>query len=129
MPYEGLRAVGQVLVGSMEDVSLGWAMQPNAFNPTPDECQRYIETEVAVGDPIELGGRGGGAFKSFMHKGSSGQLTQVGFLAKQHVVGGPNASLKVSAVVRFRPSIDETLTDCVRERGWGYVVLVSGRLR
>lgn len=130
VPYDGLRTDGQVLIGSMEDVSLGWAMQRNAFNPTPDECQRYIETEVAIGDPIVLGGRGGGAFKSFMHRGSSGQLTQVGFLAKQHAVGGPNASLKVSAVLRFRPdSIDETLADCVRDRGWGYVVLVSGRLR
>lgn len=130
VPYDGLRTDGQVLIGSMEDVSLGWAMQRSAFNPTPDECQRYIETEVAIGDPIVLGGRGGGAFKSFMHRGSSGQLTQVGFLAKQHVVGGPNASLKVSAVLRFRPdSIDETLADCVRDRGWGYVVLVSGRLR
>ncbi len=130
VPYDGLRTDGQVLIGSMEDVSLGWAMQRSAFNPTPDECQRYIETEVAIGDPIVLGGRGDGAFKSFMHRGSSGQLTQVGFLAKQHVVGGPNASLKVIAVLRFRPdSIDETLADCIRDRGWGYVVLVSGRLR
>lgn len=130
MLYEGLRAQGQVLVGSMEDVSLGWAMQQNAFNPSPDECQRYIESEVAVGDPIMLGGRGGGAFKPFMHRGASGQLVQVGFLAKQHDVGGPNAALKVSAVVRFRPDqADGTLADCVRERGWGYVVLVSGRLR
>jgi len=57
-------------------------------------------------------------------------LRQVGFLAKQHVVGAANAALKVSAVVRFRPDKDdETLADCVRERGWGYVVLVSGRLR
>ena len=130
VPYEGLRTKGQVLVGSMEDVSLGWGMQQNAFNPSPDVCQRYIETEVAVGDPILLGGRGGGAFKSFMHAGASGQLVQVGFLAKQHEVGGPNAALKVSAVVRFRPDqVDETLADCVRQRGWGYVVLVSGRLR
>lgn len=130
VPYDGLRTDGQVLIGSMEDVSLGWAMKRSEFNPTPDECQRYIETEVAIGDPIVLGGRGGGAFKSFMHRGRSGQLTQVGFLAKQHVVGGPNASLKVSAVLRFRPdSIDETLADCVRDRGWGYVVLASGRLR
>jgi superfamily I DNA/RNA helicase len=130
VPYEGIRMDGHALVGSMEDVSLGWAMQHNAFNPSPDQCQRYIETEVAVGDPIVLGGRGGGAFKSFMHQGASGQFRQVGFLAKQHVVGGPNHALKVSAVVRFRPDeADRTLADCVRERGWGYVVLVSGRLR
>lgn len=129
-PYEGMRTDGQVLVGSMKDVSLGWATQHSAFNPRPDECQRYIETEVAIGDPIVLGGRGGGAFKSFMHKGRSGQWTQVGFLAKKHDVGGPKASLRVSAVVRFRAdSTDETLADGVRDRGWGYIVLVSGRLR
>ena len=131
VPYQGLRTDGQVMVGSMKgEVSLGWPMQRNAFNPSPDECQRYIESEVAVGDPIVLGGRGGGAFKSLMHQGSSGKLTQVGFLANECGVGGPNASLKVSAVLRFRPdSIDETLADCVRDRGWGYVVLVSGRIR
>ncbi|HDX0788397.1 TPA: UvrD-helicase domain-containing protein [Stenotrophomonas maltophilia] len=130
VPYEGLRTDGRVLVGSMEDVSLGWAMQHNAFNPNPDACQGYIETEVAVGDPIVLGGRGGGAFKSFMHQSAAGQWVQVGFLAKQHVAGGANAALKVSAVVRFRPDqADGTLAACVRERGWGYAVLISGRLR
>lgn len=128
--YEGRTTDGRVLVGSMEDVSLGWAMQRNDFNANPDECQRYIESEVAVGDSIMLGGRGGGAFKSFMHRGATGGWTQIGFLAKQHVAGGPHAALKVSAVVRFRPDqADETLADCVRARGWGYAVLVSGRLR
>src|SRR5690606_12018146 len=78
--YEGRTTDGRVLVGSMEDVSLGWAMQRNGFNADPDECQRYIESEVAVGDSIMLGGRGGGAFKSFMHRGSSGEWTQIGFL-------------------------------------------------
>lgn len=130
VPYQGQQTKGQVLVGAMEDVSLGWAMQHSDFNSDLEACQRYIETQVAVGDPIVLGGRGGGAFKSFMHRAASGQLTQVGFLAKQHDVGGPNASLKVSAVVRFHPdSIDDALANCVRERGWGYAVLVSGRLR
>lgn len=128
--YEGRTTNGRMLEGSMKDVSLGWAMQRNSFNENPDECQHYIEREVAVGDSIMLGGRGGGAFKSFMHRGSTGEWTQVGFLAKEHVAGGPNAALKVSAVVRFRPDqIDDTLADCVRARGWGYAVLVSGRLR
>lgn len=128
--YEGQTRDGRVLVGSMEDVSLGWAMQKNAFNSNPDACQRYIEAEVAVGDPVVLGGRGGGAFKSLVHQGSSGRQVQIGFLALKHNQGGPNAALKVSAVVRFRPEqVDGTLADCVRERGWGYAVLVSGRLR
>lgn len=130
VPYNGLRANGQVLVGSMEDVSLGWAMQENAFNPRPDECQRYIETEVAVGDPVVLGGRGGGAFKSLVHQGPTGRPVQIGFLANKHGQGGPNAALKVSAVVRFRPEdMNATVAAGVRERGWGYAVLVSGRLR
>lgn len=129
-PYSGVRSDGRVLVGSMKDVALGWASQKNAFNPEPDECQRYIEAEVAVGDPIILGGRGGGAFKAFMHRGASGQLRQIGFLALKHGTGGPDASLKVSAVVRFRPSAsDGALGESVHTRGWGYAVLVSGRLR
>lgn len=128
--YAGQVTKGRVLVGSMQDVSLGWSMQCNAFNPDPDECQRYIENQVAVGDRIVLGGRGGGAYKSFMHEDSSGRRTQVGFLAKEHDAGGPNAELKVSAVVRFRPGPnDQNLAECVRARGWGYAVLVTGRLR
>lgn len=128
--YEGQSSDGRVLVGSMEDTSLGWASQQNHFNANPDECQRYIETEVSIGDPITLGGYGAGAFKSFMHCGLSGRSFQVGFLAKQHGSGGPRASLRVSAVVRFRPDqTDETLAESVRTRGWGYAVLVSGRLR
>ncbi len=87
MPYECQQTDGQVLVGAMEDVSLGWAMQRSDFNPNRDACQRYIKSRVAIGDPIILDGRGGGAFKSFMHRGESEQLTQVGLLAKQHVVG------------------------------------------
>lgn len=129
MPHQGLSTSGKVLIGSMEDVHLGWAMQKTPFNTSPDECQRHIETEVTVGDPLVLGGREGGAFKCFMHRAPSGELVQVGFLAKKHKMGGPNAALRVSAVVRFRPDqLDGQLADCVRERGWGYVVLVSGRL-
>jgi hypothetical protein len=130
LPYVGFRTDGQVLVGSMKDVALGWAMHANPFNPEPDECQRYIETEVAVDDPIILGGHGGGEFKALMHRGTSGQLRQIGFLAMKHGAGSRDASLRVSAVVRFRPDAsDGVLSGCVRARGWGYAVLVSGRLR
>jgi len=128
--FAGEAMDGSVLVGSMEDVALGWAMQKNAFNKDPEASQRYIESEVAVGDEILLGGVGGGAFKAFMHRSGSGRMTQVGFLARKHGAGGPQASLKVSAVVRFQPdTMDDSITECVRARGWGYAVLVSGRLR
>ena len=127
--FDGRNADGRVLTGSLEDVRLSWCMQRNPFNPAPDKCQSYIEAEVAVGDPVTLGGYGMGAYKALMHHGTHGPF-QVGFLAMKHGAGVPGASLRVSAVVRFRPDeMDETYADVVRERGWGYVVLVSGRLR
>lgn len=130
VPFEGSSTDGRVLTGSMEDVSLGWSMINNAYQTDQDALQRYIETEVVVGDRIILGGRGGGFNKTFMHQGRSGQRRQVGFLARKHDVGAPDADLKVSAVVRFRPELtDQGLAPGVRARGWGYAVLVSGRLR
>lgn len=132
-PFAGARGTGLVLGGSMEDVGLGWAMERNGFNLNPDGCQEYIEKKVCVGDRIKLGGLGTGAHKSFMHQDASGKIRQVGFLAQVHNKGGPNASLEVSDVVRFalKPEdlVKESLADSVRQRGWGYVVLVSGRLR
>ena len=128
--FDGVTTDGRVLIGAMDDVALGWAMQQGPFNPDAAECQRYIESEVAVGDPITLGGIGGGAGKAFLHKSASGRTVQVGFLAKKHGSGVRDASLRVSAVVRFRPdTFDDSVPDFVRARGWGYVVLVSGRLR
>jgi hypothetical protein len=130
-PYVGSNTDGRVLVGSMQDVSLGWAMQGNAFNRSPVECQKYIETEVGVDDDIILGGTGGGVGKAFFHRGAAGKLSQVGFLAKKHGSGDRNAAvLKVSAIVRFRPDeSDDSIDESIRIRGWGYAVLVSGRLR
>lgn len=125
----------RILVGSHEDVSLGWAMETiDGFNPNPDACQEYIEKEVRIGDPIILSGNGSGAFKGFFHRGANGTLRQIGFLANQHGAGGPNASLQVSAVVRFKPdrltdgTLSPKLANSVQQRGWGYVVLVSGQL-
>lgn len=128
--FDGVATDGRVVVGAMDDVALGWAMQQGPFNPDAAECQRYIESEVAVGDLITLGGIGGGAGKALLHRSASGRTVQVGFLAKKHGSGVRDASLRVSAVVRFRPEIlDDSVPDSVRARGWGYVVLVSGRLR
>ena len=135
-PFSGQDVNGQFLIGSHEDVSLRWAMGTiDGFNLNPDACQDYIEKEVRIGDPLTLGGNGGGAFKALFHRSVSGTLRQIGFLAKKHGAGGTNASLQVSAVVRFKPdplpdgTLPTTLAKSVQERGWGYAVLVSGRLR
>lgn len=133
--FQGQNQDGSILVGSHKEVSLGWAMNVSVFNTDPEECQAYIEKEVSVGDPITLGGRGGGAFKELWHCDANGQKHQIGYLAARAVRGGPQSSLKVSAVVRFRADVDAngvplaTQALSVQRRGWGYAVLVSGRLR
>lgn len=129
--YEGQSIDAHVLTGSMKDVFIDWSFKRSEFHPDPDECQSYIEDEVSVGDPIFLGGSGRGASRCLMHKGSAGQAKQVGFLAKDRGSGGPNAELKVAAVIRRFPKeeSDPSFAQRVRERGWGYVVLVTGRLR
>nr|WP_264185637.1 UvrD-helicase domain-containing protein [Roseicella aerolata] len=129
--FAGQNGRSRVLAGGLDEVGLGWAMQMSSFNPDPDDCQRYIEQEVCVGDPIFLGGLGSGANKGFMHVGKSGKSRQIGFLAKKYGAGDSTADLKVSAVVRYSPDEkDWAITGkLVRERGWGYAVLVAGRLR
>ncbi len=134
--FKGQSSNGSILVGShKEEVSLGWGMRVSGFNTDPEACQVYIEKEVVVGDAITLGGRGGGAFKELWHRGGNGGLQQIGYLANGAGQGGPNSSLKVSAVVRFKADDDANgaplvaQAASVQRRGWGYVVLVSGLLR
>lgn len=130
-PFDGQQTDGCVLIGSPEDVGLGWALQRSGFNPEPDQCQDYIEREVKVGDPVLLGGRGLGANKALLHRSASGTVRQIGFLAKKHGAGSNNSDLRVSSVIRFHPNEtnDGDLGADVAERGWGYVALVSGRIR
>ena len=101
------------------------------YHPDPDACQNYIEQEVCVGDPISLGGRGAGTNMELLHCGPLGKTRQIGFLAQKSKAGSDDSELEVSAVVRFRS--DERDPDkigkVVTDRGWGYVVLVAGRLR
>lgn len=130
-PFAGEHGQSQVLTGGLDEVGLGWAMQVGQFNPDPDDCQRYIEQEVCVGDSVILGGLGSGAHKGLMHCGKLGKLRQIGFIAKKYGAGNGNADLKVSAVVRYgtnekNPAMAGKLAG---ERGWGYAVLVAGRLR
>lgn len=128
---EGSQGDGKVLVGKSEDVGLGWSVGRNRFNQDPEGLQDYIEREVCVGDVIELGGLGEGAFKGLMHRGRTGRLRQVGFLALKHGAGTTDAALEVSAVIRWRLNDIDPLNVPlpIIHRGWGYVVLVAGRLR
>ncbi|BEV01221.1 UvrD-helicase domain-containing protein [Novosphingobium olei] len=130
-PFDGQRTDGCVLIGSPEDVGLGWALQRSGFNTQPEQCQAYIEQEVKVGDPVALGGIGLGAHKALLHRSPSGAVRQIGFLAKKHGAGSSNSDLRVSSVIRFYPNdaSDGELGAVVTERGWGYVALVSGRIR
>jgi hypothetical protein len=133
--FAGHQVNGRILAGSHEEIALGWAMVANGFNPNPDACQAYIEKNVRVGDRITLGGRGAGAGMSVMHHPSPARSFQVGFLSQKSGAGGHNSSLIVSAVVRFRPdrnqdgTYKDDLATSVQQRGWGYVVLVTGELR
>ncbi|GEO02210.1 hypothetical protein NSE01_40420 [Novosphingobium sediminis] len=130
-PFDGQKTDGCVLIGSPEDVGLGWALQRSGFNPEPEQCQDYIEREVKVGDPVLLGGIGLGANKALLHRSASGTVRQIGFLAKKHGAGSNNSDLRVSSVIRFYPNETDVgdLAVGVTERGWGYVALVSGQIR
>ena len=133
--FDGRQVDGRILAGSHKEVALGWSMGATNFNPDPEACQSYIEEHVRVGDSITLGGRGAGAGMSLMHKIHRRPAFQVGFLAGAVGAGGQISALKVSAVVRFKPGEPPVgdppveLAKSVKQRGWGYVVLVAGQLR
>ncbi|PHP28697.1 UvrD-helicase domain-containing protein [Limimaricola cinnabarinus] len=129
--FEGANGQSQILTGTPKQVAIGWAMCRSAFNLDPDATQAYIETRVAVGDRLELGGRGAGANKGLFHRAPSGEKRQVGFIANNFGAGGPGSDLKVSAVIRYAAEESERDRQAasVAARGWGYVVLVEGMLR
>lgn len=114
------------LNGSGTEIDLGWTADGRGFNSDPAGLHDYIETHVAVGDPISVGGRGGGAGRALFHVNSSGLPTQVGFLAFRTGSAGPAADLRVAAVVRFFPDMPPRWAN---GRAWVYAVLVEGRLR
>jgi RecQ family ATP-dependent DNA helicase len=130
MNFSGQAIDSRVLTGESREVYIDWAFKKSSFHPDPDDCQHYIEREVSVGDPILLSGTGAGASRCLMHRNATGQMKQIGFLANDTGIGGSNADLKVAAVIRFpKRDPDPALAASVVKRGWGYVVLVSGRLR
>lgn len=131
--FGGCQVHGLILQGSHKEVRLGWACTKNdRFNHKPDACQNYIERHVRVGDAISVGGF---TNMSLFHRNAAGEQRQVGYLAEKFGPGSTNSSLVVSAVVRWKPDVkstgdfDANIAPTVRQRGWGYVVLVSGQLR
>ncbi len=123
----------KVLEGLNGEVSLGWSSTKiYRFNDEPDACQNYIERHVRVGDAISVGGVKN---MSLFHRNAAGEQRQVGYLAEKFGPGSTNSSLVVSAVVRWKPDVkrtgdfDANIASSVRQRGWAYVVLVSGQLR
>ena len=125
--FAGGRTQSKLLVGSPEEVDLGWTSRINNFNPDAAACRAYIEGEVHISDPIILGGHGPFAGRSLMHRNRSGQVRQVGVIARKYGPGRADADLKVSAVIRFYPDLADR--ESATSRQWGYVVLVTGRLR
>lgn len=127
----GTHGQSLMLVGGLDEVDLGWAWRKGPYNQAPDDRQTYIEGNVCVGDRIVLGGHGVGAGKGLVHIGTSGASQQIGFLSRQSGAAGPQAELTVHAVVRY-PADDRdaaAVGDLVAQRGWGYAVMVAGRLR
>jgi len=130
-PFPSSSGQDQILTGTPKQVAIGWAMCRSGFNPDPEVTQSYIESQVCIGDRVELDGRGAGANKGVFHRAPSGERRQIGFIAQRYGAGGPRSDLKVSAVIRY--AADESDQHChpasVLARGWGYVVLVEGTLR
>lgn len=123
----GVAGGEKVLTGAHDQIDLGWAVRRSHFNPNPNDCQTYIETCVVAGDRITLGSNGWTLF----HTDKTGQRRQIGCVAKKFGVGIAGSDLKVSAVVRY-PVADrnrEVAGETAAHRGWGYAVLVAGRLR
>lgn len=117
---------GQFLRGSGAEIDLGWTADGRGFNADPVGLHEYIEERVAVGDPLCVGGVGGGAGRALLHVDGAGKRTQVGFLASKTGRAGQEADLRVAAVVRFVPDAPPRWAD---GRAWTYAVLVEGRLR
>ncbi|AWI80386.1 hypothetical protein CEW87_14070 [Parazoarcus communis] len=131
--YRGGCIESRMLAGTPEEVFISWAcIEDTRWNRDPDECQSYIERTVRVGDAISLEGAGYGRGKSLMHCGPNGRKRQVGFLSNRAPAGGFKSQVSVSAVLRYPHDTSygngNRVAKTVQDRGWGYLVLVSGVL-
>lgn len=113
------------LEGKGDEVDLGWTSDGRGYNADPTELHGYIEANVAIGDPIALGGHGRGSGRGLFHD-YAGSRRQIGFLAGKIGAGNRDADLRVADVVRFYP---DAPSPWFRGRTWAYAVLVEGRLR
>ncbi|PCD75554.1 UvrD-helicase domain-containing protein [Pseudothioclava arenosa] len=129
--FTGAQAGGRILTGTPKEVFISWSMNRSHSNADPGRTQTYIETFVAVGDPILIEAPDRWAGKALMHQSETEGSRQIGVLSKAVGQGGAVTDLKVSAVIRYEPKPDDRAQPCPRvaTQGWGYVVLVEGVLR
>lgn len=117
----------KVLRGSPNEVWISWSATPKYGGG--QELQQYIEQQIAIGDSIEARGQ------NLWH---SKTKRQVGVLSN-NVRHSGSSKLRVAAVLRYpqspndqyfleKPWAFDDLAPEVRQRGWSYVVLVSGVL-
>ncbi|MCB5412052.1 UvrD-helicase domain-containing protein [Pseudogemmobacter faecipullorum] len=127
----GAEGGDKVLTGAHNQIALGWAFRRTSFNPDPDNCQEYIERQVVVGDRLKLGGVGSRRGMTLIHIDRTGAERQIGCLASRMGSGAAGADLRVSAVIRYPIDIRDqgAVGVLCAARGWGYAVLVAGRLR
>ncbi len=130
-PFRGAQDGGRILTGTPKEVFISWSMNRSQLNPDPNSTQDYIESSVAVGDPIVIEAPDQWARKALMHRSGTGDSRQIGLPSKAVGEGGSVTDLKVSAVLRYEPKPDDRAQPCPRvaAQGWGYVVLIEGVLR
>ena len=130
-PFAGAQDGGRILTGTPTEVFISWSMNRSYSNADPGRTQTYIETSVAVGDPILIEAPDRWAGTALMHQLETGGSRPIGVPSKAVGQRGGVTDLKVSAVIRYESKPDDRAQTCPRvaAQGWGYVVLVEGVLR
>lgn len=130
-PFTGAQDGGRILTGTPKEVFISWSMNRTQFNADPECAQNYIETSVAVGDPILIETLDRWAGRALIHRSETGSCRRIGVLSKAVGQGCGVTDLKVSAVIRYETKPDDRTQLCpsVAAQGWGYIVLVEGVLR
>ena len=94
-------------------------MNRSNSNADPGRTQTYIETSVAVGDPILIEAPDRWAGKALMHRSETGGSRQIGVPSKAVGQSGGVTDLKVSAVIRYEPKPDDRAQPCPRVAAQG----------